>query len=183
MCSALVANGKVLCVGLLSTIARIVSCCHIPRLNSPRADSLSPGGHCRHFAPTMEKLVKAHRRLENTRGFHMAQVNCVAQGDLCNDNGIKYYPMIKLYEDGVEKETYAGDRSFENLNDYIEKQSLEYVLEHGKRLATGGKGVDGESVRGVNEDGEVKELGVESLAQLIKDGPAYVKFMAPWCGQ
>lgn len=109
----------------------------------------------------------------------MAQVNCVAQGDLCNDNGIKYYPMIKLYEDGKEKEIYAGDRSFENLDEYIEKQSLAYVFEHGRRKVNGGE----ETRSGVNQDGEVKDLGVESLAQLIKEGPAYVKFMAPWCGQ
>ena len=32
------------------------------------------------FAPTWERLVKSKSHLERLGGFHMAQVNCIAQG-------------------------------------------------------------------------------------------------------
>lgn len=63
--------------------------------------SLILGAHCRAFAPTWTKLARDKQHLERLAGFHMAQVNCLAQGggltrlaklisDLCNSNGIKY---------------------------------------------------------------------------------------------
>lgn len=44
---------------------------------------LSPGGHCRAFAPTYEKLGQNFKPLEEKRGFHLGQVNCQAQGGEC----------------------------------------------------------------------------------------------------
>jgi hypothetical protein len=38
------------------------------------------GGHCRAFAPTWTKLARDKQHLERLAGFHMAQVNCLAQG-------------------------------------------------------------------------------------------------------
>lgn len=63
--------------------------------------SLIIGGHCRAFAPTWTKLARDKQHLERLAAFHMAQVNCLAQGggsmdrveltvDLCNSNGIKF---------------------------------------------------------------------------------------------
>lgn len=142
-------------------------------------------GHCRTFAPTFEKLVKENHKLENTRGFFMAQVNCIAQGDLCNSNGVKYYPMIKLYADGKEVEIYSGDRTYQHLNQYIQEHSLNYTREHGKKVAMASQ-VDITSPRhdgdAPNPSGEVLELDSESLRTLLKSGPAYVEFYAPWCG-
>jgi hypothetical protein len=62
------------------------------------------GSHCRAFAPTWTELARDKQHLERLSGFHMAQVNCIAQGgerrvecygaktapDLCNTNGIKF---------------------------------------------------------------------------------------------
>jgi hypothetical protein len=41
---------------------------------------LISGGHCRAFAPTWTKLARDKQHLERLAGFHMAQVNCLAQG-------------------------------------------------------------------------------------------------------
>lgn len=75
----------------------------------------SPGGHCRQFAPTYEKLALQSKHMEETRGLFLGQINCQAQGggwgsggsgwdggqgadeggrdrevDLCNEHEIKY---------------------------------------------------------------------------------------------
>lgn len=41
------------------------------------------GSHCRRFAGTWERLLKDKSHLERLSGFHMAQVNCIAQGGKC----------------------------------------------------------------------------------------------------
>jgi thioredoxin-like negative regulator of GroEL len=45
--------------------------------------------HCKAFAPTWTDLANKKAYHEQLSGFHMAQVNCLAQGDLCNSNNIR----------------------------------------------------------------------------------------------
>lgn len=72
--------------------------------------------HCRNFEPTWRRLTEDFKTAEVTSHFYMAQVNCITQGgeylrgkpgrcgvlmpmlrvDLCQANGIKFYPQIKL---------------------------------------------------------------------------------------
>lgn len=41
---------------------------------------LNLGSHCRAFAPTWEQVARDKNHLERLTGFHMAQVDCLAQG-------------------------------------------------------------------------------------------------------
>lgn len=71
--------------------------------------------HCRKFEPTWRELTEKYDPQGQSTDFHMAQVNCIAQGgpwhnsvgrkdsahpevalDLCSDNKIAHYPEIKL---------------------------------------------------------------------------------------
>jgi hypothetical protein len=93
---------------------------------------LISGGHCRAFAPTWTKLARDKQHLERLAGFHMAQVNCLAQGgksplidrrlttDLCNSNGIKFCKSI-------EPHFYSktNDRSSDNL---IQRRSTDPIF-------------------------------------------------------
>ncbi|KAL7410893.1 thioredoxin-like protein [Mrakia frigida] len=139
-------------------------------------------GHCREFAPTWAKIAEEKKDLEKVTGFHMAQVNCLAQGDLCNSNGVKFYPDIRLYQDGIELDPYTLSRSPGVLTEYIETISRRYA----KRApvaspVTAGVGASGvQDVKG-RAGSEVVSLDKAGLEKVKQDG-GFVKFFAPWCG-
>ncbi|KAF7331691.1 Protein disulfide isomerase [Mycena kentingensis (nom. inval.)] len=124
-------------------------------------------GHCRAFAPTWEKLQG------NTGDVQLAQVDCSVNGDLCDANGVKGYPQINLYRDGEFVEKYKGSRDYEVLIEYLGKQSplakapVEPPAPKGSTL---------------NPKGEVLALNPDTLPAIVKQGPAFIKFYAPWCG-
>ena len=72
-------------------------------------------------------MISEH--LEDSAQFYIARVDCVAQGDLCNAQGVKGYPHIQLYKDGVKTEQYLGSRDFPALNYWINKIAEEYRKE------------------------------------------------------
>ena len=53
--------------------------------------------------------------------FHFAQVDCAANGDLCHQNGVKYYPSLFLYVDGEVYDEYSGKRNVEALSAYVDE--------------------------------------------------------------
>lgn len=55
------------------------------------------------------------------KGFHFAQVDCAANGDLCNAHEVKYYPSIFLYVDGEIYDDYPGKRTVEALSAYVDE--------------------------------------------------------------
>ncbi|GAC72757.1 thioredoxin/protein disulfide isomerase [Moesziomyces antarcticus T-34] len=81
--------------------------------------------HCKRLAPTWRDLADAERHLQDSSDFHMARVNCIAQGDLCSRNNILGYPSIELFRDGTWAETYEGDRSFDDLDAYIQARAAD----------------------------------------------------------
>ncbi|WWC87598.1 protein disulfide-isomerase domain [Kwoniella dendrophila CBS 6074] len=135
--------------------------------------------HCRAFAPTWTQMAKDKQHLERLSGFHMGQVNCLAQGDLCNSNGIKFYPQLMLYVDGEAKPHYTGDRSYADLEKFINEKTAEYTQSHDNAGADGGEGSVGDRP---NMDGQVVEIDQAQFETYKEKGPAMVEFFAPWCG-
>ncbi|KAG7562713.1 hypothetical protein FFLO_01873 [Filobasidium floriforme] len=144
-------------------------------------EHFSPGcGHCRAFAPTYEKLSEENKDLEKSRGMFFGQINCQVQGDLCNSHEIKFYPQLKLYQNSQEIDQYTGDRSHGHLTEYVQDKSRIFarslaqnvLVESGREKVTSG----------VNAEGISVNAGEEELDRMIKDGPVFVKFYAPWCG-
>ncbi|KAL7419881.1 hypothetical protein Q5752_005797 [Cryptotrichosporon argae] len=143
--------------------------------------------HCRAFAPTWTQLAEDKQHLERLAGFHMAQVNCLAQGDLCNANGIRYYPQLVLYSDGQALPAYSGGRSYDELSGYIDEQSTLYA--QGASLgAEPSEEAEERSPAVVSEDGLpnpqglVQEVDGHGLEAIKNAGPVLVEFYAPWCG-
>lgn len=61
--------------------------------------------HCKHLAPVWEKTWEVFHEEGENLGIGMAQVDCVASGDLCNEHKITGYPSLKLYgPDGYIKD-------------------------------------------------------------------------------
>ncbi|EIW69209.1 hypothetical protein TREMEDRAFT_44374 [Tremella mesenterica DSM 1558] len=135
--------------------------------------------HCRAFAPTWTRLAQDHQHLERLSGFHMAQVNCIAQGDLCNTNNIKYYPQLILYTDG-QPITYSGDRTYAALSKYIEDYAMEYA--RGYLLSKDSEQEVVSAYGRPNVEGKVVEVDESSLERIKEEGPVLVDFFAPWCG-
>ncbi|AFR98909.2 protein disulfide-isomerase domain [Cryptococcus neoformans C23] len=135
--------------------------------------------HCRAFAPTWTQLARDKWHLERLTGFHMAQVNCLAQGDLCNSNGIKFYPQIIMYTDGKPSPHYTGGRSYEELSNYIDEHAHTYAE---TILDPAGQSKEALLIGPANLEGKVQEVDERGLDALKAEGPVLVEYFAPWCG-
>ncbi|KAG8935469.1 hypothetical protein FRC02_008020 [Tulasnella sp. 418] len=138
--------------------------------------------HCIHFEPTWRKLVAAHMPSEATFNFHMAQVNCIASGDLCSRNNVDYYPQMRLYAEGEQTEVYSGDRKYDPIKKYLDDKILNYT----QIVATKEPETVAESISRTgptpNPDGKLLSLDEQTFAKYSAMGPLFIKFYAPWCG-
>lgn len=83
-------------------------------------------GHCKRFAPTFHDLAVDNRHLEDSSDFHIARVNCIAQGDLCVRQNIDGYPSLELFQDGKWFESYEGGRSYEEVDAYVQARAADH---------------------------------------------------------
>jgi hypothetical protein len=49
-----------------------------------------------YLAPTWEKLAVNHQDWANTKDFKFAEVDCLLEGDVCDDNDVLSYPNLQL---------------------------------------------------------------------------------------
>ncbi|SPO22681.1 uncharacterized protein UTRI_01359 [Ustilago trichophora] len=82
-------------------------------------------GHCKKFAPTYHDLAESNKHLEDSSDFHLARVNCIAQSDLCERQNIAAYPSLELFRDGAWFESYMGERSYEELDAYVQARAAD----------------------------------------------------------
>lgn len=87
------------------------------------------------------------------------------------------------YGDGKELEEYSGDRSYETIAQYIDKQSKQYI----RSLDTNAARSDGAeqavmaaSDASINAEGTAEEVDEATLEHYKSLGPVFVKFYAPW---
>ncbi|KAJ3572597.1 hypothetical protein NP233_g2977 [Leucocoprinus birnbaumii] len=128
--------------------------------------------HCRRFAPTWEKLVGESE--SEIPSVHLAQVDCSVHGDLCEENGVKGYPSLFMFENGKKLEEYNGNRDLKDLKDFMRR----YVKD-GKATVE----VDEPELPNLNTQGRVLPIhDPATFTSVLEQGPAFVKFYAPWCG-
>lgn len=91
--------------------------------------------HCTHFAPTWATFYYGnHKNLEEKSHLSMNQVDCVASGELCDREGIAYYPQIRFYGPGSKfLATMDGtyQRSEDGLGNFIEDELHLWTDEQG----------------------------------------------------
>lgn len=85
--------------------------------------------HCTSFAPTWAKI---HRELgpelaepregQNQSQLQFGDVNCVTEADLCSKMGVRAYPAVILYNNGVEVDHLKGAQKEKFLKKYIRDQ-------------------------------------------------------------
>lgn len=88
---------------------------------------------------------------------------------------------VPRYKDGQPSQ-YSGDRSYDNLAEFIESSASEYASAQLPMAPS-----DSDSVTALrakpNPDGRVMEVDEAGLDSMIRQGPVLVDFYAPWCGQ
>lgn len=124
--------------------------------------------------------------------------------DLCNDNGVGGYPQMNLYRDGEFVDTYHEDREFHLLLEYLgahaestgtqSTQTPEEVNmptpapspteQEATPTPTPSPTPDRLVVQAprtdANPSGTVIPLDVQSFDAFLAQGPAFIKFFAPW---
>ncbi|KAF8509427.1 thioredoxin-like protein [Hysterangium stoloniferum] len=133
--------------------------------------------HCRHFAPTWERLVD-HIASQDDPGISLARVNCVVQGDLCTAKDVNGYPSLKLYEDGKEIGEFQESREFDLLASYLKENARKSPSTPPPPPPP----PPSEPVFIPNPKGQVLSLDYSTFPETIDQGPTFVKFFAPWCG-
>lgn len=77
--------------------------------------------HCTAFAPTWTKL---YEEFKDTPKLKFGNVNCVTQGDLCDQEDVKAYPAITLYQDGKSVDNQRAAKT-EYFRKYIQDKMQE----------------------------------------------------------
>jgi hypothetical protein len=158
-----------------------------------------------HFAPTWKKFVADHADWEEGGRFHFAQVDCIANGDLCVQEKIAGYPTLWYYRDGKQDQEYKGSRDAESMRVWLEAklppsekedeervvdpvvpvalpQEAEQAKEDKEGALPGFKVQQTRQVATVSETGQVIKLDSKGLEELIDPqngrGPAFAKLCA-----
>jgi len=139
-------------------------------------------GHCQRMAPAWDQLAKA---FEDDEYVSIGRVDCTLDRDLCSTHGVRGYPTLLLFSNGMKEEKYQGGREFQELYAYITQHSKKYV-----EAKLNAKDIVGEVHQVADEpelDIQVKKDAVLTLSQgsfeeTVAQGITFVKFYAPWCG-
>lgn len=77
-------------------------------------------GHCKRLAPTWEELAK---KFVGNPEINIVKVDCTLEVNkqLCNDEEVDGFPSVFLYKNGKKISEYNGNRSLEDLHDFIMK--------------------------------------------------------------
>lgn len=124
-------------------------------------------GHCQKLAPTWEQLAKT---LEFETDVSIGKVDCTQYRSVCNIFEVKGYPTLLWIENGKKVDKYQGDRSHDDLKQYVNKM-----------LGSKKEGQE-ERDQGSEASGPVGELTGDNFKDGIQSGITFVKFYAPWCG-
>jgi len=77
-------------------------------------------GHCKRLAPTWEELAK---KFVDNAEVNIVKVDCTLESNkqLCNDEEVDGFPSVFLYKNGKKISEYNGNRSLEDLHDFVLK--------------------------------------------------------------
>ncbi|KIY51914.1 thioredoxin-domain-containing protein [Fistulina hepatica ATCC 64428] len=138
--------------------------------------------HCRAFAPDWETLGEEVSQEDKLPKVHMAQVDCAVHGDLCESHDVKGYPTMRLYRDGTFVEQFKGSRSMERLHAFLNfRRGDPYPEDKPAEPEPAPAPPEVTAPPPLNLDGEVLALSQDTFLNTIAQGPAFVKFYAPWC--
>lgn len=79
-------------------------------------------GHCKRLAPTWEELGK---KFVNDNSVTIVKVDCTLEinKELCKEQEVDGFPSVFLYKNGQKVSEYTGNRSLEDLVEFVLKHS------------------------------------------------------------
>jgi len=73
-------------------------------------------GHCKRLAPIWEELATAAKSK-----YHVAKVDCTVEKDIATKQGVRGFPTVKLFIDGVVHD-YKGERTVKAFTEFVESK-------------------------------------------------------------
>ncbi|XP_060526994.1 thioredoxin domain-containing protein 5 homolog [Cylas formicarius] len=126
-------------------------------------------GHCQKLAPVWEDLAKA---MEFNEEINIAKIDCTIHRQVCNNFDVRGYPTLLWIEDGKKIDKFQGERTLENLKNYVNKMAGT-VPE--KKEEPPKENIEQEEV-------SILELNADNFGEGVKSGLTFVEFFSPWCG-
>lgn len=126
-------------------------------------------GHCQKLAPAWDELAKAFEKDDQVK---IAKVDCTQHQAVCQEHEVKGYPTLAYFRAGSKQETYKGARTLSELKEFV----ITTKGEAGKATSDDGK------VPEPAKAAAVTKMDKDNFEELVKEGIAFVKFFAPWCG-
>ncbi|GMM34913.1 protein disulfide isomerase [Saccharomycopsis crataegensis] len=80
-------------------------------------------GHCKALGP---EYVEAASQLKD-KNIPLVQIDCTEEEELCQGQGIRGYPTIKIFRGADDAKPYEGARKADAISSYMIKQSLPAV--------------------------------------------------------
>ena len=99
--------------------------------------------------------------------------------DKCGELGVSGWPQLNLYKNGELVDTFRKARELNLLKEYLDKHIEEDIdaETHAPPPPT-----QKAPTRILNPEGKVLQLDERTFSNEVKNGGAFVKFFAPWCG-
>lgn len=125
--------------------------------------------HCQKLAFTWDKLAQANSHDDLVS---ISKLDCTQHRSVCGQFDIKGYPTLLWFENGKKIDKYSGERSQEQLQEYINKmlQKNSVVPDDDTQ----------EPAEGLVQS--VFSLTGDSFQHGIEKGVTFIEFFAPWCG-
>ncbi|XP_057662833.1 protein disulfide-isomerase A5-like [Diorhabda carinulata] len=77
---------------------------------------------CPHCKKTKPEYTKAAVMLKEDKSISFVLIDCTVSVDLCRENEVEVYPIIKYFNYSTRKEeTFAGKRTAENLIAFVQQ--------------------------------------------------------------
>lgn len=80
-------------------------------------------GHCKALGPHYSQAAD----ILEAKDIQLAQIDCTEEAELCQSQGIRGYPTLKVFRGEDSPSDYEGPRSAEGIVNYMIKQSLPAV--------------------------------------------------------
>lgn len=82
--------------------------------------------HCTNLFPTWVKFYLNNEEREDLKNYEIHQVDCVASGDLCDREGIRYYPVVRFYGPNSKLlgSMVENPKNLQTLNSFVDDQLI-----------------------------------------------------------